>query len=278
MAPALEKRGAGANKDPALKQRSDSATKESELAWRLEAAFDVAWPCLEQTAVGPWLCKVAGRVSRRSNSANPQGPQALLDAQAMAAIAGVYAAARQPAYVRVLSVLDPEVDRALERAGWSLEGETLTLTGPLDGGAAADGAELTPVPTPEWLAALNAINGRGPEASVAFAAILAKLEAPAAFAAIRRDGRIASAAYGAVHDGWLCIEAVATDPGFRGQGLAGEVAASLMAWGKAKGGQGGCLQVSADNAAGRALYRKLGFGHQAYRYHYRRGPFTESGA
>jgi ribosomal protein S18 acetylase RimI-like enzyme len=250
---------------------------DAALVWRLETAFDAAWPCLQQMPVGSWLCKVAGGVSRRSNSANPQGPDAPLDADGLAAIANVYAAAGQPAYVRVLSVLDPEVDRLLDRSGWSLEGGTLTLTGPLDG-AAPGGAELAPAPSPEWLAALNAINGRGPEASAAFAAILARLKAPAAFAAVRREGRIASAAYGALHDGWLCIEAVATDPGFRGQGLASDLTTSLMAWGRARGAQGACLQVSADNAAGRALYRKLGVGQEAYGYHYRRGPFTESGA
>jgi N-acetylglutamate synthase len=30
------------------------------------------------------------------------------------------------------------------------------------------------------------------------------------------------------------------------------------------------LQVAADNVAGRALYRKLGFDTELYRYHYRR--------
>jgi GNAT superfamily N-acetyltransferase len=214
---------------------------------------------------------MAGGVSRRSNSANPQAPDAVLDAPALAAIARVYAAARQPAYVRVLSVLDPQVDRFLDQAGWSLEGGTLTLAGPLDG-AAQGRADLIPSPSPEWLAALNAINGRGPEASAAFAAVLAKLEAPAAFAAVRREGRIASAAYGVLHAGWLCIEAVATDPEFRGQGLAAEVVSGLMAWSQAQGGQGACLQVSEDNAAGQALYRKLGLRQEAYRYHYRRAP------
>ena len=277
MAPALKQRGVSADKDPALKQRSASANEDSSLAWRLETAFDAAWPCLEQTPVGPWLCKVAGGVSRRSNSANPQGPGAALDADALAAIADVYAAAGQPAYVRVLSVLAPEVDRLLDRSGWTLEGGTLTLAGPLDG-VAAGGAELAPAPSPEWLEALNAINGRGPEACAAFAAILGRLRAPAAFAAIRRDGGIVSAAYGALHCGWLCIEAVATDPAFRGQGLASDLVSSLMAWGHGQGGQGACLQVSADNTAGRALYRKLGIGREAYGYHYRRGPFTESGA
>lgn len=277
MAPAPKPRSVRANKDLALKQRSDSATKESSLAWRLESAFDAAWPCLAQTEVGPWLCKLAGGISRRSNSANPQGPQAMLDAPALAAIAGVYAAAGQPALVRVLSVLDPEVDRVLDQASWSLEGGALTLIGSLDGGAATDGVDLTPAPSPEWLAALNAIHGRGPEASAAFAAILARLKAPAAFAAIRRDGRIVSAAYGVFHGGWLCVEAVATNPQFRGQGLASGVVSNLMARGRARGGQGACLQVSADNDAGRALYRKLGFDREAYRYHYRRGPFTESG-
>lgn len=255
---------------PALKQRSASANKDAlERAWRLETAFDAAWPCLEQTPVGSWLCKVGGGVSRRSNSANPVGPGAAMDGDIAARIAEVYAAAGQPPYVRVLSVLDPKVDRILDRAGWVLEGETLTLVGSLDG-AAQGGAELAAAPSPEWLAALNAINGRGPAAAAAFGAILARLKAPAAFAAVRRGGRIASAAYGVLHDGWLCVEAVATHPDFRGQGLGRDLVSGLMDWGRAHGGQGACLQVSADNPAGRALYAKLGLTDEAYRYHYRR--------
>jgi ribosomal protein S18 acetylase RimI-like enzyme len=41
-----------------------------------------------------------------------------------------------------------------------------------------------------------------------------------------------------------------------------------MGWARRAGVNRACLQVVADNAAGRALYRKLGFRTELYRYHY----------
>jgi ribosomal protein S18 acetylase RimI-like enzyme len=256
---------------PALEQRSASANKDAALAWRLETAFAAAWPALTSVEMGLWLLKVAGGVSRRSNSANPLGHGSRLDQRFLQAFQRLYAIAGQPAYVRLPSMLDVSVDRLLEAEKWGREGESLTLITAL-AESSKGVVELDRVPSPEWLAALNALNGRGSDAGAAFTAIIGKIEIPAAFAAVRREGRIVSAAYGALHDGWVCIEAVVTDPQFRGQGLASEVVSDLMAWGGAQGGQGACLQVSADNAAGRALYRKLGFETEAYRYHYRRAP------
>lgn len=116
------------------------------------------------------------------------------------------------------------------------------------------------------------MNGREGEPARTFDAVLSLIDAPAAYAAVRREGQIVAGAYAAAADGWLCLEAVVTDPAWRGQGLAGETVSALIGWGAAQGARAVGLQVQADNAAGLKLYRRLGFEHELYRYHYRRAP------
>lgn len=241
------------------------------LAWSLEAAFDAAWPALKTAPFGDWLCKSAPGVSRRSNSANPTGAHARLTTRSVEAIEAAYAKWGRPTFVRLPSLLGDEPDRLLEARGYPDEGLSLTLIGPLAAGARGD-VELSSLPSPEWLAALNRINGRADERARVFDEVLGRIDAPAAYAGVRREGQIVAGAYAAVFDGWLCLEAVATDPAWRGRGLAGEAALALMAWGAAQGARAAGLQVQADNAAGLKLYRRLGIDHELYRYHYRRAP------
>ncbi len=111
--------------------------------------------------------------------------------------------------------------------------------------------------------------GDGDQAAV-FDAVLERIDAPAAFAAVRREERIVSGAYAVLFDGWLCLEAVATDPDWRSRGLARAVVSALTAWGARQGARAAALQVSEDNAPALTLYRKLGFEQELYRYHYRR--------
>jgi GNAT superfamily N-acetyltransferase len=183
----------------------------------------------------------------------------------------VYRGIGHPTYVRLPSLLGPEPGLMLAKRGYRQEGGTLTLIAPISPSGAGE-VEITERPTAEWLVALNAINGRTAKIAAIFDAVLERLRVPAVFAAVRRDGRIVSGAYAAMHDGWICLEAVATDPAWRGQGLARQVVSALMSWGGAQGGDGMALQVTADNAPARALYVRLGFHRELYRYHYRREP------
>lgn len=245
---------------------------DAVLAWSLEAAFDAAWPALKVVAAGDWLCKSAPGVSRRSNSANPAGAHARLTEAWIERIEAIYAKFGQPTYVRLPSILGEELDRKLDERGYTAEGHTVTLIGPLLAAASAGEVEMSSVPSPEWLAAQNLINGRQGETAKVFDLVLAQIDVPAAYAAVRREGRIVSAAYAAASDGWLCLEAVATDPDWRGRGLAGATVAALMTWGAGQGARAAGLQVQADNAAAQAVYRRLGVARELYRYHYRKAP------
>ena len=184
------------------------------------------------------------------------------------AVERFYGELGQPAYVRIPSVLDASVDRGLAAAGWTDEGESLTLIGDL--GAASGEAALSPSPTSEWLAASDAIAGRGPNQAAVLAAVLARIRVPCAFAEVRREGTVVALAYGALCDGWLCLEHVATHGDWRRRGLAGQVVGALMAWGRGQGGHGVGLQTQAENMAAQALYRRLGIGRELNRYRYRK--------
>jgi ribosomal protein S18 acetylase RimI-like enzyme len=88
--------------------------------------------------------------------------------------------------------------------------------------------------------------------------------------AARDETGIVSTACGVIDRGYLAIESVATVEEARNRGLAGRVVGALMNWAEGAGAKAACLQVAADNLPARALYTRLGFDTELYRYHYRR--------
>jgi ribosomal protein S18 acetylase RimI-like enzyme len=127
-------------------------------------------------------------------------------------------------------------------------------------------------PGKAWLDALALLHEQSETVRDNHARILSSLSIPAAFTAVRRDdGRLGALAYGAVHDGLVCVNSVVTDPALRRQGLARKVVAAVLKWAQERcGATGACLAVVAENAPARALYRGMGFDREVYRYHYRR--------
>ena len=245
-----------------------------DLAWRVEETCWNAFPSLKQVLAGDFLLRFAKGVSRRANSGNPLCAEPRDIPAAIGAAEQLYRAQKQATIFRVPTIVDPALDTELARRGYTAEGETCVLHGPIGQiGAAADPEVLLlPSPEPEWLAAMSVLQGHTAEQSATYSRIVGAIAVPARFVLLWVGGEPVALAYGALHDGLLCYESVITDPRSRRQGLARRVVAALAHWAREAGAEGACLQVEAGNVPARALYDGFGLRTELYRYHYRREP------
>jgi N-acetylglutamate synthase len=162
--------------------------------------------------------------------------------------------------------------------GYRREGESCVLYGPIEAIENAKDREvqLLSSPTSEWLKGMAALQNYTLEQRQTYRRIVGKIAVPAAFAALRVDGKIAALAYGAIHNRLLCYESVVSDARLRRRGYARRVIAALAAWARDSGADGVCLEVEAANGAALALYDTIGL-RQLYRYHYRRETLRQPG-
>ncbi len=249
---------------------------DRRLDWRIEEACHNAWPAARQIWLGDWMLKFAPGVSRRANSANPLRAEAAGIDALVAAGTDLCRAQGQPLLVRVLSLLDPAVDRRLAALGFSAEGESCVLYAGL--GEVVRGrdpaVETSSRPGAGWLSAMSAIREHSPDQAAMYRRIVDSIAVPAAFLCLRADGRLAALAFGVLHDRLLCCESVITASEFRGRGYSRRLMAAMFAWAEAAGAEGVCLQVEAANNPALALYRRLGLRSERFRYHYRRAPIN----
>lgn len=255
----------------------------SAQTWAVEECAINGFPPLRQVVYGGWLLRFSNGVRRTANSVTPLcqpagEPAGDLDA-VVAAAELLYARENQPTIFRIPSFLDPAIDRALAARGYSEEGESLIIEGPLDpiiaaaapfGGA--DAVQLSPRPTPQWFAAMARLQGQAPAFHATYREIVGGVVLPAAFAELTADGAPAALAYGIVHRGMLCFESVVTDAQHRRKGYSRRVLAALTRWARANGARRATLQVEASNTPGRTLYHSIGMTTELHRYHYRRAP------
>jgi ribosomal protein S18 acetylase RimI-like enzyme len=248
---------------------------------RLQASVEEAclnaWPALKEIFYDGWLIRLSEGETRRTNSVNVMGRGRYKLADKIAYCEAVYRAHGLPAYFRIRSTDDPALEAALDGLGFRAEDETKTLhmdfaKTPVPRLAGAGRVEILPAPpSEEWLAAHAHFSGRPiPLAGDIRRRLLDLVALPIGFAALRDEaGRIVSLAYGAVHDGLVSLQWVATDPARRREGLSRAVLSALLHWAAERGARGACLQVVATNAPAVRLYERIGFDRELYRYHYR---------
>ncbi|HUC66531.1 MAG TPA: GNAT family N-acetyltransferase [Stellaceae bacterium] len=245
----------------------------ADLAWRVEEACLNGWPALRQVWLDGWLLRFSQGHTRRSNSVTPVAPSRRDLRDKIAYCEALYAWAGLPPIFRVPTIAETGVDATLAACGYAAEDETCVIYRDLDGSLPERGeAELSEgMPSTAWLDAHAHFTGSAASGHGVQRKILAALAVPAVFAATRTaGGRIASVAFGAVHDRILCLNLVATHPASRRSGLSRRTVSAVLAWAQAAGAAAACLPVVASNTPAVALYRTLGFDAELYRYHYRR--------
>lgn len=175
---------------------------------------------------------------------------------------------RVPQLIGAAGVIDSELDRY----GFALEGETCTLYRDFAETRFAADPDVTIVPCADadWLAAIARLQRQSPAHAATYASVVDSIAIPAGFVSLRRDGAIVAVAYGVLHEQLLVCESVVVDEALRGQSLGRRMMHALFAWAADHGATAVCLQVAAENVAGRALYASLKLDTELYRYHYRR--------
>jgi len=245
------------------------------IAWRAEEAAINGFPPLRQVVFGDWLLRFSGSVRRTANSVTPLRLSRDDLGPLISSSEALYQAQRQPAIFRIPSFLPHAIDQELAARGYTEEGESCIIEGPLDPVVAAaplGGVSLSARPTEEWLTAMAKLQGQSPGYQAVYRQIVGSVVLSAAFAQLAVDGEPAALAYGVIHRGLLCYESVVTNAQHRRRGYSRRVLAALAHWARDNGATAAGLQVEADNTPARTLYHSIGMTTELHRYHYRRQP------
>lgn len=244
------------------------------LSASVEDACLNAWPALKEIFYDGWLIRLSEGHTRRTNSVNVIGEGGYALDDKIAYCRAIYSAHGLPTHFRLRSNDHSGLDATLAAHGFRAEDVTRTLymdfaTTPPQSQRVPEVEVMLGQPTHAWLAAHQHFCGQPHAPNNIRKRLLDLVALPTAFACMRKDGEIASVAYGAVHDRLVSLQWVATNPKLRRKGLSRATVLSLLCWARDQGAQGACLQVVADNLPAVRLYEAMGFDRELYRYHYR---------
>lgn len=235
-----------------------------------EAAGLRAWPASSVVYDGTWQIRLTPENrSKRLNSVNPLDPSDGHDiAERVDAAAKRFAAAGKPPVFRLTPLSPPKLESWLRESEWRRFDETLVMAADLDGLDLPGGHEIEPGHDfGHYAASAARIAGEDAGEAEALASVIAAIRPQKGLFLTGDDsGAIASAI--CVRDADLAgVFGVATRADRQREGHALSIMRAALSWARRQGARQGWLQVEAENAAGIALYRKLGF-HELYRYAY----------
>ncbi len=171
-----------------------------------------------------------------------------------------------PDPLALIRATDQALDRALVAQGWGVVDPVVAYAAPVDGLT----AELPPLAAfPHWpplavAAAIWAEGGIGP----ARLAVMDRAAAPKAAILARHADRPAGVAFAALHGTDAMLHALEVCPALRRRGVGRTLLHAAANWAAAQGARHLALVVTAQNAAARALYARVGM-QVVEHYHYR---------
>ncbi|BDA86108.1 acetyltransferase [Aureimonas sp. SA4125] len=246
---------------------------------RLEAAGFRAWPASQTEFDGTWAVRLtAGFPAKRLNSVNPLDRSDHLDIPARVERAAArFKSFGRPFLFRQSPLAPPQLVQHLDDLGWSSFGESIVFSADLAGLDLTDCdpdvvSELTPIgDVHRYIEASLVVHERPAELREGLTEILELIRPPSALFLLEEGARPVAVAL-AIRDNDLAgVLDVAVSADRRQRGIGRGIVTAALRHTRAMGARTAWLQVEADNAAGLAMYRKLGFV-EAYRYVYRAPP------
>ena len=238
-------------------------------ARRLEERALNASGAFQSLAYDGWLLGYRAGPTKRLRCVNPFYSSTLPLDEKIAHCVDFYAAAGLPAIFRLLPFSEPpSLDGWLVRAGWTAFERTRVLRADLADLPAAAGDAVEIVDAVEWQTLVAGLLDVSADALPRYIERARSHPLPHAGAVIRRDGEVVACGLLKLEDDHAGLFAVTTAPVQRGRGLARAVVAALLAEAHRRGAATAYLQVTADNVAAQALYRRFGFS-ASYEYWYR---------
>ena len=228
----------------------------------------------QQRWVDSWLLRFSPGKAKRARCIQAVANGRLPLAERLALCAAVLAEAGLPMVVRITPFSRPEaLDASLAELGYHRLDETLVMVAaqwPAQAEPLPMGCQLERVGHTAFAEAVGSLRGSAAGQRAAQAERLAASPVPYQGWVLRRAGDADVLACGqtATEGDLVGLYDVFTHPAVRGRGLARRLCAALLDNARADGARLAYLQVEADNAPARAIYRRLGFV-DAYRYHYR---------
>jgi GNAT superfamily N-acetyltransferase len=236
----------------------------------IERAGLKAWPGIEVEWDGAWVRRASNGYTKRANSAQCFDPADDLEAPHRIAETRRWFEARGlRAVFRTNMLTGPNLTAALDNANWETIDRSKLMAMELPAFAADPRGEVRGVHDTAFLAVQQQLKGASDYEMAKFRAVLDVLEAPAVGIVLRGDdGRAVSSALMVIADGIVITGNVVTDSSERRKGYGIAMMRTGLAWAAKEGARFAALNVMADNVAGLALYRSLGYEPQ-YDYAYR---------
>jgi GNAT superfamily N-acetyltransferase len=234
----------------------------------LEAVAARGWRAAQTGQIGGWLLRADSGFTGRANSVLPlKAPGLPLD-EALAQARVWYSERGLPLRLQVPTEGRRLLDAELGERGWPADPDVHVMALRLSASPPRPRHEvsLRAAPDDAWLHRY-----RDGSAPIEVARALLTRHERVSFASIEVDGALAAIGRGVVDDGWLGVSAVEVAPEVRRAGLATSIVAALFDWAAGHAAKHVYLQVSSDNAAAVAMYRRMGFW-QHHDYRYRREP------
>jgi len=244
-----------------------------DLLSRIEDAGLNASAPPQQRWLDGWLLRFSPGKAKRARCVNAVAPGRLPAREKLALAEAVFAQAGLPLIVRITPFTLPSgLDDLLGSLGLERFDDTRVMVLDLDRfappAAGAAGTTVQPLGLEAFAQLVGTMRGSPLSQRQAHAERLANAPVPFSAFELKRDGVSLACGQFAMEADLVGLYDVFTAPEARGQGLATQVCAHLLAAAAARGARHAYLQVEGDNAPARAVYHRLGF-RDAYRYHYR---------